>query len=307
MSTYDEALRLRLVTGPTEPIQVIESLPPVILTPTVEPYHVMVPGPAPMKIKRTKTDDTQHHDVKTQKHSKHIDDDDENGIHLAVDPLMREYLSRQPQTQGEIKHALTFNSEPEVDTKSSDSTTSQGADLTASQGADLTASLQLESQIQSKEFLALLIVALFGAVIFMLNASVNDAIVKLEHRFANGLSMGWFWVINLVIAVLIAHMVYRPYVIERSLNRSTVVIALILYVLAEMFWSLVLFHSRINRGTADMAAVLLLAATVWLGWVCYHYAKDTIFIFILLLGWCFYLIDYTFSVDSRPWVPVPIP
>lgn len=282
----EQLLRQRLVTAPAQPLQVVQwdnptpfaplvQAPPIVEnilvpSPPVTQY-VMVAGPAPIKMKKKKK--TQHHDVKTQKHPPDKVTDTEGDADLPMDPFLREDVD---DTHQDVATPPTLEQ-----------------------------SLQFETELQSKEFLAILIFTLFGAIIFMLNASVNDAIVTIENRLANGLSMGWFLVINLIAAVLIAHMVYRPYIIERSLGRTTVMIALILYVLAEMFWSLVLFHSRINRGSADLAAVLLLAATVWLGWVCYQYSPNTIFIFILLLAWCFYLIDYTFSVDSHPWRAVP--
>lgn len=146
---------------------------------------------------------------------------------------------------------------------------------------------------------------LLGAVVFMINAWSNITVVEIETIYGNGISIGWFLVITLLLAVLTAHMVYKPYILDTNNGRSVVMQALIMYIAAQIFWSLALFHSRVNRGTAGLAAVLLLAATVWLGWVCYHFVKDTIFIFLLLLIWCLYLQDYTYNVDAHPWTPIP--
>lgn len=99
-------------------------------------------------------------------------------------------------------------------------------------------------------------------------------------------------------------MVYKPYIVDTAHHSNIVLIAVILYELGLVFWSLSLFHSRINRGTAGVAGIALLATTVWLGWVCYHFYPDTIYIFLLLLLWSLYLQDYTFNVDAHPWTPI---
>lgn len=168
------------------------------------------------------------------------------------------------------------------------------------------AQLTLEAQLRSRQFLAILIFAIFGAVIFWLNAFSNQEVVDIENEFSSGLSLGWFLVISFVLAIVVAHMVYKPYVIETSMGRNSVLIAFILYIIAQMFWSLVLFHTRINRGTAGLASILWLSATIWLGWTCYHYCPESIYPLILLLLWIFYIMDYTYNVDAKPWRSVPL-
>ncbi|CAH6419710.1 Hypothetical protein HVR_LOCUS786 [uncultured virus] len=164
--------------------------------------------------------------------------------------------------------------------------------------------LTLEEQIKSKEFGAILAVCLLGAGIFILSAASNSQIVDIEYIYGNGLSIGWFLVINIILAVATAHMVYRPYILDRANGKNIILWALILYVVAQIAWAVALFHSRINRGTAGVAIILFLAATVWLGWTCYHLDKGTIYIFLVLLFWCFYLQTYTSNVDAHPWIPV---
>lgn len=201
------------------------------------------------------------------------------------DPRIIQYLQDNPQTQGTVTHTLNVLPAPET---------------------LLSETLTFDYELRSKEFLAILLFTLFGAIIFFLNARSNIEVVEIEQEFANGLSIGWFLVISLIIAVLLAHMVYKPYMVERAMGRNTILVAVIMYVVAEIAWSLTLFHTRINRGTAGIASILLLAATVWIGWICYQYFKETIFIFLLLLAWVFYLQDYTYNVDSHPWRAVPL-
>lgn len=164
--------------------------------------------------------------------------------------------------------------------------------------------LSFDEEIRSKQFGAILIICLAGAAIFMVNAWLNIRIVEIETTYGNGISIGWFLVITMLLAILTAHMVYKPYIIDRANGRSVVIQALIWYVFSQMFWSAVLFHSRSNRTTGGIAGFTLLATTIWLGWTCYNLNKESIYIFLLLLLWALYLQIYTYDVNSHPWVPI---
>lgn len=169
---------------------------------------------------------------------------------------------------------------------------------------DLPAALTLQGQVENTNFLALLVFCLAGAIVFMINVYTNSEIVDVEIQHGSGITVTSFLIIAILAALLTAYMVYKPYMIDRANGGNIVLYALILYVVAQIFWSLTLFHSRLNRGIPELAGILFLAATVWLGWVCYNLAPDSVYIFLLLLAWCFYLIIYTYNVDSHPWKPI---
>jgi hypothetical protein len=167
-------------------------------------------------------------------------------------------------------------------------------------------SLTLEGQLTSNIFGAILIFCLIGAFVFIINIYTNQEIVDVEVKYGYGFTVGWFFALSLLGAILLAHMVYKPYILDRANGSSVILYALIFYILAEIFWSTALFHSRINRGVATLAGIFLLAATVWIGWACYHFVKESVYIFLILLIWCFFLQEYTYNVDSHPWTGVPI-
>ena len=161
--------------------------------------------------------------------------------------------------------------------------------------------LTIQSQLNSPIFGAILIFCLLGALVTIINIYDNQVIVNIEVQFGYGITVVWFLILSLLAAVLLAHMVYKPYIIDRANGSNAILYALIFYVVAEIVWSTSLFHSRVNRGVATLASVLLLATIVWLGWACYHLVKESIYIFLILLIWCFFLQDYTYNVNAHPW------
>lgn len=163
-------------------------------------------------------------------------------------------------------------------------------------------SLDWNTQIHSPIFGFLLIITLIGAILLLVNAWVNLQVVDIEVKYSHGITIWAFLAISIVLAILLAHMVYRPYLVDTANGKYNIITALFLYVLAQIFWSTTLFHSRINRGVAGIASIIWFASTVWLGWLCYHFFKDTIFIFMLLLIWNFYIQIYTLNVDAHPWI-----
>lgn len=169
---------------------------------------------------------------------------------------------------------------------------------------DLDAALTIQGQFQSQIFLAILVLCLAAAVVFMINVYTNSKIVEIEVEAGSGITVTSFLIIAVLAAFLTAYMAYKPYMIDRARGGNIVLYALILYFIFQIFWSLTLFHSRLNRGVPEIAAVIFLAATIWLGWVCYNIVPDSIYIFLLLLAWCFYLVIYTYNVDTHPWTPI---
>ncbi len=178
--------------------------------------------------------------------------------------------------------------------------------------------LRFDAQLSSVEFTALLVFTLIGAIIFIISALINPYIIIIENIRAGGINLYWFIAIELVLAVLTAHMVYKPYLIEKSYRKyddvpvesgfdrgdNYVMIALVLYVLMQIIWAVAMFHTRIEHGYAAVTIILYAITTVWLGWVCYHYDKSSIYIFIILLLWTFYLLLYTIDVTKRKWNPI---
>lgn len=167
--------------------------------------------------------------------------------------------------------------------------------------SELQKALSLEAELQSPVFLAILVFVFLGAIAFILNIFFNVEVVNIESEFGNGIPASWFFIIIVILGILTAHMVYKPYIIDRSNGGSIVLYALVFYIIIQIVWSTALFNSRTRRGTATLTSVFLLATTVWLGWVCYHFVPDSIWIFLLLLFWCFYLQDYTYNVSAHPW------
>lgn len=161
--------------------------------------------------------------------------------------------------------------------------------------------LTLDDEIQTREFISILVVNALGTIVFLANAYSNRGVIDYENQNFNGLSIGWFTTIAILGAILTSYMVYRPYLISRDQGSSVVFFALIFYLIALVFWSIALFHSQINQGAAGIAAVLLMAATVWLGWVCYHLYRPSVYVFLLILLWTFYLQYYTYQVESHDW------
>ena len=161
--------------------------------------------------------------------------------------------------------------------------------------------LLFNNQINNKYFISILILTIFGALIFIINAYTNKDIVEIEVYYDRGVTLVWYIILGIMFAILTAHMVYKPYILDSYNNGKKVLYALIFYELAYMYWSTTLFKSRVERGLALVASVFLVAATIWLGWVCYHYDKNTIYIFILLLLFSLYLQIFTIYVAHAPW------
>ena len=145
---------------------------------------------------------------------------------------------------------------------------------------------------------------LIGAIFLIVNAFTNYEIVEIEVYNSIGVTLTWYVIISIIVAILTAHMLYKPYILDSYANQKTVLYALIYYELAYAYWSTTLFKSRLERGQALVASVILLGTTIWLGWVCYHFDNNSIFIFLLLLVWCFYLQYYTYNVNLHPWIPI---
>ena len=164
--------------------------------------------------------------------------------------------------------------------------------------------LSFNSQLSNKYFLALLVITLIGAIMLILNAFTNYEIVEIEVYNSIGVTLTWYVIISILVAILTAHMLYKPYVLDSYANQKTVLYALIYYELAYVYWSTTLFKSRLERGQALVASVILLGTTIWLGWVCYHYDKNTIYIFLILLLYTLYLQLFTVYVAHNPWKAV---
>jgi hypothetical protein len=142
---------------------------------------------------------------------------------------------------------------------------------------------------------------IFGAVVLIANIYSNSDIIDIEVQYGYSITVGWFVVLSLIIAVLSAHMTYKPYVIDRAGGNNVILYALIFYILTYIIWATTLFNSRTNRGVPGLASLFLLATTIWLGWSCYNLYPDTIYIFLILLAWSLFIIEYTFNVESHPW------
>ena len=164
--------------------------------------------------------------------------------------------------------------------------------------------LSFNNQLTNKYFLALLVITLIGAIMLILNAFTNYEIVEIEVYNSIGVTLTWYVIISILVAILTAHMLYKPYVLDSYANQKTVLYALIYYELAYVYWSTTLFKSRLERGQALVASVILLGTTIWLGWVCYHYDKNTIYIFLILLLYTLYLQLFTVYVAHNPWKAV---
>ena len=161
--------------------------------------------------------------------------------------------------------------------------------------------LKFKNQINNKYFMALLVICLIGALLLIFNAISNKEIVEIEVLNNDSITLIWYILISVIIAILTAHMVYKPYIIDSYLGKRKVLYALIYYELAYVYWATTLFKSRLNRGMALVAAIILLASTFWLGWVCYHIDNNSIYIFLLLLLYTIYLQNYTILVAHNPW------
>jgi hypothetical protein len=145
---------------------------------------------------------------------------------------------------------------------------------------------------------------LIGAIFLIVNAFTNYEIVEIEVYNSMGVTLTWYVVISIIVAILTAHMLYKPYILDSYANQKTVLYALIYYELAYAYWSTTLFKSRLERGLPLVASVILLGTTIWLGWVCYHYDKNTIYIFLILLLYTLYLQIFTIYVSHNPWTAV---
>jgi len=161
--------------------------------------------------------------------------------------------------------------------------------------------LLFNNQLNNKYFKSLLIITLFGALIFIVNAYTNQEILDIEVYYDRGVTLVWYIIFGFICAILTAHMVYKPYILDSYNNGKKVLYALIFYELAYMYWATTLFKSRVERGLALVASVFLVAATIWLGWVCYHYDNNTIYIFIIILLFSLYLQVFTIYVAHAPW------
>lgn len=159
-------------------------------------------------------------------------------------------------------------------------------------------------QFSSRDFLYILVFNILTAMILIINLSVNSEVVDIEQKHAYGLPLIWFIILTIITSLITAHMVYFPFVIDRELGNFTVIYALYLYLISQIFWSVTLFFTRTSRSTGAFASFLMLAALVWLGWVCYHYDRNSIYIFLILLIWTFYLQFYTLNVEAHPWLPI---
>lgn len=158
--------------------------------------------------------------------------------------------------------------------------------------------------LTSKPFGAILVLCVITAIGFLGSINSNRNIVEIEQKASGGLSLPWFIVISVSAAFLTAFMVYKPYIVDSANDSRVIIHALLYFLIAQLFWSIALFHSRISRGTATFASTIMLAALVWLGWACYNLVPESVYVFLLLLAWCFYLIIYTYNVDAHPWRPI---
>lgn len=170
--------------------------------------------------------------------------------------------------------------------------------------SDTLAQWDITTTLTSKPFGAILVLCVLTAIGFLGSINANRNIVEIEQKASGGLSLPWFIVIGVIAAFLTALMVYKPYTIDTQNDSRVIINALLYFLIVQLFWSIALFHSRINRGTATFASTVMLAALVWLGWACYNLVPESVYIFLLLLAWCFYLIMYTYNVDAHPWRPV---
>lgn len=157
----------------------------------------------------------------------------------------------------------------------------------------------LQEELDSTIFKALVIWFLLGAGIVIFSMATNLRIIDHEVQKGSHLSFLWFIIISIIMALLGAHMAFRPYLIDRNRKSSVVLYALIIYVVLQIMWGLSLFHMDIHDGSAGVFALGFISATVWLVWVCYHFFKDTIFIGILLIIWAVFIQDYTIRVTNE--------
>lgn len=166
--------------------------------------------------------------------------------------------------------------------------------------------LSFAGQLKNRDFLAILVLLVTSAIIFIANVVSNMGIVNYENQQWYGLSIGWFIVMALIVALLVSHMVYKPYKLDKRNGGHYVFWALIYFVIAQVLWAVACFHSQPEGGTVGLLGFILLAATVWLGWCCYNLDKSTIYIFILVLLWTFYLQAYAHDVNVHGWKTVKL-
>lgn len=161
--------------------------------------------------------------------------------------------------------------------------------------------LTLHGEFTSLIFGAIFMIAAVGAIVFIANAFVGINVVNYMVEQGRGPSLGWLVLISLILALIVAHMAYRPYIMNRAHGNDQVLWALIFFTIAYMYWSTALFQSEFDRSAGLVGTIMLLASTVWLCWVCYHQFPDTVFFSLLLLAWVMYLQYYTFVVAYAPW------
>lgn len=157
----------------------------------------------------------------------------------------------------------------------------------------------LQEELDSNIFRALLVWFLLGAGFVIFSMATNIKIINNQVQQGSQLTFTWFIIISIIMAILCAHMCYRPYLVDRNNKSSVTLYAIIFYVVIQIMWGLTLFHANINEGSAGVFAIGLISATVWLVWVCYHFFKDTIFIGILLILWSLFIQDYTIRITNK--------
>lgn len=156
-----------------------------------------------------------------------------------------------------------------------------------------------QEELDSTFFKALLVWFLLGAGVVIFSMATNLRIINNEINRGSQISFIWFIIISLIMAILGAHMTFRPYLIDRNNKSSVVLYAVIIYIILQIMWGLSLFHMDLNEGSAGVFALGFISATVWLVWVCYHFFKDTIFIGLLLILWALFIQDYTIRVTNE--------
>jgi hypothetical protein len=156
-----------------------------------------------------------------------------------------------------------------------------------------------QEELDSTFFKALLVWFLLGAGIVIFSMVTNINIINHELNKGGHINIVWFIILSVLMAVLGAHMSFRPYLVDRNNKSSVMLYAIILYVVFQILWGLALFHRDLNEGSAGIFGLAFISATVWLVWVCYHFFKDSIFIGILLILWSVFIQDYTIRVTNK--------
>ena len=159
--------------------------------------------------------------------------------------------------------------------------------------------MDLVRRFTDRTFWAILIMCLFGSIVFIANAVLNVKVVQLEQEYNNGLPIEWLCFLSVLVSLLLAVMVYNPIKCDKT---TIVLVALVLYQVAYIWWSTTLFHNKTNRSTAMLTGMGVIVAVLWLGWCSYNLDKNTIYFTLVVLAWALYLENYTFNIEAHPWV-----